>query len=94
MGVKIVFETDNAAFADGNSEAEVARILRKIADRIEHEGGDLALPVWDINGNTIGSFGYVAFEPEEGETVTCSECGHEWQQDDDDNCPECGGDPE
>ncbi len=47
------FRTDNAAFEDG-AATESARILREIAKRIE--GGDLAGPVRDLNGNTVGAY--------------------------------------
>lgn len=45
---------DNAAFADGNAGAELARILRTVADRLE--SGDTAGTVKDYNGNTCGKF--------------------------------------
>lgn len=48
---------DNAAFDDGNSGNECARILRKMADRIEGENcsiGDVT-PAIDFNGNKVGS---------------------------------------
>jgi hypothetical protein len=52
---KLGIETGNAAFADGNAPAEVARILRNLADRIE---GRACLPdsvrLFDSNGNTVG----------------------------------------
>jgi hypothetical protein len=59
--MNIRFTTDNAAFDGGDDDqcnstrnAEIARILREIADAIEEceEAG----PVVDINGNTIGSW--------------------------------------
>lgn len=52
--LKIEFETDNAAFGDGNGPYETARILRQIADRIEAgatEGG-----AHDYNGNRVGKW--------------------------------------
>lgn len=42
----------NAAFADGNRPAEVARILREVADKID--AGRTDGVVIDINGNTVG----------------------------------------
>jgi hypothetical protein len=52
----IKFETDNAAFED-DSCAEVARILRALASRIEQQGMITdcdGFAVIDSNGNTIG----------------------------------------
>lgn len=54
---KLEIETDNAAFEDGGNE-ELARILRKLADRItfgtydEDDNGALL----DINGNKVGDW--------------------------------------
>ncbi len=56
--VKIIIETDNAAFGDDPGD-ELARILRRLADLyangrlnadITHES-----PLRDANGNTVGS---------------------------------------
>ena len=58
MDITIYMETDNAAFQDEGDATEVARILRKLADRIESGGlGDFALK--DINGNTVGSMNVI-----------------------------------
>jgi len=51
--LKIEFETDNAAFAEGGV-LEVARVLRSVADRVE--GGEIEGPLTDSNGNRIGSW--------------------------------------
>lgn len=51
---KLTIKTDNAAFADGNLENEIARILRKVAERIER--GDTSGSTFDLNGNKVGSF--------------------------------------
>lgn len=64
MRFMLEIDCDNAAFgstdltADGISErnAEVARILREAADRIE--GGALAVKLRDVNGNTVGQAGF------------------------------------
>jgi hypothetical protein len=58
MKLKIVMTMDNAAFEEenGGSGTEAARILRKIADRIDGENctvGDVT-PCMDINGNRVG----------------------------------------
>ena len=56
----IEIETGNAAFADGNEAAELARILREAAQRIEH--GCTGFPLRDNNGNRVG---YCEYEPSE-----------------------------
>jgi hypothetical protein len=49
----ITIKTDNAAFQDGNKDAEVARILRALADKIA--SGRIHLgELHDINGNKVG----------------------------------------
>ena len=50
---KLEFSTDNAAF-DSYGASETARILRKIAKRIEE--GTLDGKVLDLNGNSIGHY--------------------------------------
>lgn len=58
--ILIQLRTGNAAFQDGNFGAEVARILRKLADKCEgytdyksfYEYADI--PIKDVNGNTVG----------------------------------------
>lgn len=54
-GVRIDLDTGNAAF-DDDAGAEVARILRDLADRLERDGigGPLPKPA-DLNGNTVGA---------------------------------------
>lgn len=52
--LKIEFETDNAAFGDGNATYETARILRNIADRIK--GGATEGGAYDFNGNHVGKW--------------------------------------
>lgn len=49
----ITIKTDNEAFGDGNREAEIARILRTMADAVQF-GGGLNYPR-DINGNRVGN---------------------------------------
>jgi hypothetical protein len=48
------FDTKNAAFDDGGTEAETVRILREIAEKIEAGIDDGA--VYDVNGNRVGDF--------------------------------------
>lgn len=61
-------ETDNAAFCPDNEDApkaehliaestETARILRRIADRID-DGGETNGRIVDSNGNTVGEFSF------------------------------------
>lgn len=54
--------TLNAAFdeEEGNAGAELARILRELAARVEGgvpTGDDAS--ILDVNGNTVGSWSYV-----------------------------------
>lgn len=59
----LTMETDNAAFCDddegGHNEAargaEVARILRWIAERVER-GNNLSGAFRDANGNKVGTY--------------------------------------
>jgi hypothetical protein len=54
MSFKLTIETENAAF-DDEPEAEVARILRAVAERLEIAGlTDGAC--YDVNGNRVGDF--------------------------------------
>ena len=53
------FTTDNAAFEDC-PEAEIARILRNIADRVD-QGSDEGVAM-DANGNRVGTWSWIAPE--------------------------------
>ena len=61
MKFRIGFTTDNAAFFDEVTEKrthdEVVRLLRQVADRLE--SGELSGDVRDINGNKVGTYGYM-----------------------------------
>jgi len=51
---------DNAAFADGTRESELARILRDLAGFIENDyqlDDDIGVSwmLFDVNGNVVGS---------------------------------------
>lgn len=49
-------KTDNAAFEDDGGRAEVARILRDIASKLE-DGQDASHRiVYDFNGNQVGVY--------------------------------------
>ena len=47
----IIIDTDNAAF-EGNAGAEVARILRVLAEKVDDGLNNVSL--YDINGNKVG----------------------------------------
>ena len=49
---------ENAAFSEGNEGTELARILRKLADRIESAGEAPRCfeNIRDVNGNTVGQY--------------------------------------
>lgn len=51
---ELMFTTDNAAFEGDGGNAEVARILRAIAERVEADAGSGS--VRDVNGNRIGEW--------------------------------------
>lgn len=62
---KLEIETDNDAFADGKAGPELARILRKLAKRVESEKEITTGPSWiesgpifDTNGNAVGTYWY------------------------------------
>ena len=55
--VQIEIKTDNAAFDEPDTDTEVARILRELADKIESVGLD-DMSLRDFNGNTVGSVIY------------------------------------
>jgi hypothetical protein len=52
----IVIKCDNAAF-DEVPGIEVARILRELADLVDHDDlpGPIGIPLRDVNGNRVGS---------------------------------------
>jgi hypothetical protein len=60
MRFGLSFDMNGAAFDGGdNSVDEVVRILHKVADQIDYEGTAATLrgvPVWDVNGNTVGKW--------------------------------------
>ena len=65
--VQVCFNTDNAAFKDGDAPSEIARILEGIAAKVRHNGyagQDEAYRVFDINGNVIGE-AIIRFESED-----------------------------
>jgi hypothetical protein len=55
MTFKLNIDCDNDAFYGEQKHAELARILREIADRLEEYGGLTGTVVRDINGNTVGN---------------------------------------
>jgi hypothetical protein len=54
MTFKLTVACDNDAFYGEAKHAELARILREIADALEERGGLMGTAVRDINGNTVG----------------------------------------
>lgn len=68
MSKKFIIEidTDNAAFDEGNTYCEIARILRAYAGIIDN--GEIvegrSQPLRDYNGNTVGTAKYVEGEEE------------------------------
>ena len=58
----IEIETTTAAFDNGNETAELVRILRDTAQRIED--GYRGAKLYDYNGNHVG---YCEYEPSEEE---------------------------
>ena len=56
----LTIRTGNVAFGDDDAYArdrEIARILRKVAKRLEDGSGDIELEtVLDSNGNTVGTW--------------------------------------
>lgn len=54
MMFKLSIECDNAAF-DDNIPAEIARILRELADKMEFRDNVPPWPLHDINGNRVGN---------------------------------------
>lgn len=58
MELLIRIESDNDAFADGECNAETARILRTLADRIEAGGAVDMTSVHNVNGNNVGTIDY------------------------------------
>jgi len=57
MPLTIKVKTDNAAFEDDNLGPELARILRALAARVEEaDGSDDNGLIFDINGNSVGTW--------------------------------------
>ena len=57
MTITVTIRTGNEAFQDGRLGAEVGRLLRQAAQRIEHEGLEVGyrMVLLDANGNTCGA---------------------------------------
>jgi DNA-binding ferritin-like protein (Dps family) len=66
MSFTLKIETDNAAFSDDDTDygseesanakrAEVARILREVADLLDN-GSQEGAGVYDVNGNRVGKW--------------------------------------
>ncbi len=73
--LKLKINTDNQAFQPGEGY-EVARILRKLATKIENDikFSEVCQPLKDISGNTVGYYKtWTETEPLDEETRTCVE---------------------
>lgn len=58
-GFRLNITCGNAAFDEGHSQHEIARILRKIADDIVEDGDECYMHIIrDVNGNTVGGYSY------------------------------------
>lgn len=62
--MKLEIRCGNAAFAGDDCGAELARILRKLADRIEGQSADSlandpGVNLFDINGNKVGTVDFL-----------------------------------
>ena len=57
MNIVITIDTENAAFDDGQTGRETARILRDLADKYQ-DGDYRQLILHDINGNSVGNVRY------------------------------------
>lgn len=55
MQVKINITTNNAAFADGNLDAELSRIFKQLSVDTNNKGIRNIFKIQDMNGNTVGS---------------------------------------
>lgn len=57
MKFQVTIDCDNAAFGDDaeSRDAEVSRILTLAANKIDKGGHLLELPLFDANGNRVGS---------------------------------------
>lgn len=55
MDVTITINCDNAAFAEGNAAEEVGRILRQASQKLLSNGRICDFPLFDINGNKVGT---------------------------------------
>lgn len=64
--IRIEIKTGNDAFEGHSYYPEIARILRKLADRVDTLTGSSGMmgewPLLDSNGNTVGSCEF-SFEP-------------------------------
>jgi len=60
--ITIKIETDNDAFVRDNQN-EQARILRDLADKLEHACGNVYdYTLHDVNGNSVGYYDYTQDE--------------------------------
>ena len=57
--LQLTVDMDNAAF-DAHAELELARIMRELAEWSEYAwlGDSVSMPVFDINGNKVGTWSF------------------------------------
>jgi len=76
--LKIYLKMDNAAFAEGNRNYEVARILRAYADELVDAGehvGALEANFYDLNGNYVGEASATVDDDDEDDEDDAEEGG-------------------
>lgn len=57
MGLRVIIDTENAAFDDGAVCTECARILEEIAEKVrDWDGDDRWKLIHDVNGNRVGQW--------------------------------------
>ena len=74
MAIRIRIETEGAAFEEEHAAAaEVARLLRRVADNIDLSGDvapgeafGVTYPLHDVNGNRVGTYDADPLDPFDG----------------------------
>ena len=60
MKFQVVIDVENAAFDGQSRGGELARILRKLAEKLaDAPNGNIAGRLDDVNGNEVGRYGYI-----------------------------------
>jgi hypothetical protein len=58
MTFNLKISLENEAFYSEQKHAELIRILRELADRLEEHGGLTGTNIRDVNGNTVGKVSF------------------------------------